>query len=425
MVYIYSILLIIFSVISLPFLFVKGKLHRGILYRFCITKNILKDVITKKIIWVHGVSVGEISLSKPIIEVIREQYPASQLIFSTITKTGNILAKKYIAKNAEQVIYFPFDLKGVVKKFLDRIRPSVVMLLETEIWPNFIYECHRRNIPVLLINGRISDGAFKRYMVIQGLLQHVLEKISLFCMQDEISKAKIITLGAPQERVAVVGNIKFDVTLDEQYVPEKLVILKEYLRARSRKFFIAGSTHPKEEEKLISVFKKIRQEYPRLFFLIAPRHIERSHNILKEVIRYGFKGSLYSSLGRALKEDEDVLILDVIGELRYLYGLADVVFIGGSLVPHGGQNLIEPAVFGKPILVGPYMDNFKDVTKIFLDSDAVIQVKDEDGLYKALLKLLHNPQIMETVGRNAKEVVSRNRGIAMRLMNFIKPYVEL
>lgn len=423
MFFIYDLLLIIFGILSLPRLFIKKRLHGGILSRFYLKKNPLKYTDLKKIIWIHGASVGEISASKSLIENLRRYYPRYRILLSTITKTGYATAKG-IAREDEAVIYFPFDLSFVVRHFICRIQPVLFILLETEIWPNFICACKEKNIPVLLLNGRISERAFKRYLLVRKLLGQVLDKIDLFCMQDETHKDRILKLGADKNRVFITGNIKFDVSVDADYVSERLIAIKEFLTAHKKRFLIAGSTHPKEEAELLGVFKGIRIKYPDLIFLIAPRHIERSARVRREAQDIGFKAEFYSGLNSETLNKADFIILDVMGELKYLYKLADIVFIGGSLVPHGGQNPIEPAVFAKPIIFGPHMENFKTIAGIFIDCGAALQVRDKEMLRKELDNLLGDPGRMASLGEKAEEIVRINRGATGKLIGIIGPYLN-
>lgn len=423
MFFIYNFFLIIFGIFSLPCLLIKRRLHREIFLRFYIKNNFLRNLKAEKLVWLHGASVGEISASKPLIESINKNYPGYRLVISTITKAGNILTRNIVGID-EIVIYFPFDLKFIVESFLDKLKPDVFILLETEIWPNFIYACKQRNIPILLLNGRISDRAFKRYLLIKDLLKVILDKIDLFCMQDEENKSRILALGAPENRIFVTGNIKFDIDLDKDFDLERLNIINEYLKTKNARLIVAGSTHPNEENKLLGVFKRLKSEYPYLFFLIAPRHIERSHSVRRQVSRYGFKSEFYSRLDSRSIRDVDIIILDEIGKLRYLYKLSDIVFIGGSLIPHGGQNPIEPAFFGKPVIFGLYMDNFREITRLFLSQKAALQVQNEEELFKNLSSLLNNPEAMKQLGENAKRVIDSNRGVTDRLMKFISPYLN-
>jgi 3-deoxy-D-manno-octulosonic-acid transferase len=427
MLLIYSFILIIFSVLSLPYFFIKGKLHKGIFDRFFllkkVKKSIFKDLNAKGIIWVHGASVGEISAVKPLIENLRREHPGYIFIFSTITITGNALARR-IAKNNDRVIYFPFDLRFIAENFLNRLKPDLFIALETEIWPNFIAACKKRFIPVLMLNGRISERAFKRYLLVKALMRGVLDKIDLFCMQDESHKVKVIKLGAPEDKVFVTGNIKFDIAPDTSHDCGKLLMIKEYLNSERKQLFVAGSTHPGEESELLRIFKGLKSEFRNLLFLIAPRHIERSVRVKREAVSYGFNVELYSRLNAGAIVDLDIIILDVIGELRYIYELASVVFIGGSLIPHGGQNLIEPAYFSKPVLFGPYMDNFGGISRLFLNQKAAIQVRDADELLIEVTSLIKNPGRMQLLGKKAKETVDLNKGVTDRLMNFIAPYLK-
>jgi len=421
---IYSIILVIYTLLSLPYLFIKGKLHKGVLRRFFANRDLFKNVKSKDVIWMHGASVGEISAASTLVETIRKIYPNYQLVFSTITKTGNTQAKR-IAREDEAVFYFPFDLRFSAKSFLKAIKPNLFIALETELWPNFIDECSLCSIPIILVNGRISDKAFKRYLLAGGFLKKILGKINLFCMQDDSHKDKIIKLGASKDKVFVTGNMKFDVTIDNnRFSSEKLKIISDYLSDSKKRLIIAGSTHPTEETKILDVFKRVKGEFNDLFLFIAPRHIERTEHVKTEVAGYNFSSALYSQLTPDAISKSDIVILDTIGELRYLYELSSVVVMGGSFISHGGQNPIEAAYFSKPVIFGPHMENFKHISNIFLDHKAAIQVKDTEQLLKEIKVLLNNPDNVKVLGERAREVVDKNRGASSQIASFLKPYLN-
>ncbi|MCQ9208522.1 MAG: 3-deoxy-D-manno-octulosonic acid transferase [Omnitrophica bacterium] len=365
----------------------------------------------KKVIWLHAVSVGEAQAVSTLVDQLKASYPNFRLVISTVTKTGNKIARK-LARAEDLIIYSPLDIGFIVRAVVRLINPQALIVAETEIWPNLVAGLAKRKIPVILVNGRLSQGSFKGYKIIRCFLKGVLQRFSLFCMQTKEDAQKIIYLGADEDKVKVTGNMKFDVQLSAlSYQPSVLGLNKE------ERLFIAGSTHRPEERIILEVYKQLIKNYPDLRLLIAPRHIERTQEIEKLVVKFGFKPQRVSKIGETTNS---VLILDTIGQLKSLYAAADIVFIGGSLVRHGGQNPIEPAIFCKPILFGPYMFNFSDVAGVFLKRKAAIMVRDAQELENVSMKLLREPLLSERIGARTREVIQENRGATLRNMELIR-----
>ncbi len=408
----------IFSVFYLPTLIFKGKLHGDFLERFGVYGKEKRAALekAKDPIWIQAVSVGEVALCRSLIPLMRERFPGRPIVFSTITKTGNELAKKLFAKDAV-IIYFPLDFSSVVKKVIRFIRPKVYVMVETEIWPNFLKEIGRNAIPSLLINGRISDRSYGKYELARPFLHKVVKGINSLCMQSNVDADRIIKMGAVPEKVIVTGNMKFDIQNASPGQPAER-IRKQLGLVEGDGLLVAGSTHPGEEEAVLASYAELTKKFSGLKLLIAPRHIERSCDIAVLVKRSGFVPALLSisDTGRS-PDPKSVFILDAIGRLNDFYSIADVVFIGGSLIRHGGQNPIEPAVYGKPIIFGPHMFNFKNISEAFLQKDAAIRVESAEDMTAVLYNLIADANRRSEICKHSKEVVAAYRGATERVLN--------
>jgi 3-deoxy-D-manno-octulosonic-acid transferase len=380
----------------------------------------------KRSIWVHAVSVGEVRAVGKLLESLRRQYPGQPLVLSTITPTGQQLARE-TAGLADHVFYFPFDFPGSIRRTLAKIDPTLVIIAETEIWPNFLRKCRNRKIKVMMVNGRISDRSFPRYRWIRRWLKTVLNYYSVLGMQSEVDRERIESLGASREKVRVFGNLKYDVLSGLQPLESNLT---HVLRA-SQPLWVAASTtatgtaNPaNEEEQVLAAFSILRQSHPELKLLIAPRHPERFVAVEQLVLARGFQcvrrtASNGSHSGTTAPSFTDVLLLDTIGELASIFSFASVVFMGGTLVPRGGHNILEPAAASRAIVFGPYMENFREIASLFLDADAAIQVRDADELASVVSRLLTDAAATATLGENARRIVERNTGATERVMAFL------
>ncbi|MFA5255959.1 MAG: glycosyltransferase N-terminal domain-containing protein, partial [Candidatus Omnitrophota bacterium] len=351
----YDIGFFIFSIIYLPILVFKGKLHGEFPERFGRYAPSKERVLLsgRDRIWIQAVSVGEAAVCKSLIPLLKEKFPGHDLVVSTITKAGNDLAKTLFSKDA-MIIYFPLDFGFAVKRALKYIKPAIYIMIETEIWPNLLNELSRNSIPSVMINGRISDRSIGKYRLVKPFLKTVLSKISSFCMQDTIDAERVVSLGAPSERVKVTGNMKFDAEIPADAVSRDVVRRSLGLNGEEA-LFVAGSTHEGEEEIIVEAFKELIFEFPKLKLLIAPRHINRVENVEKIIKKSGFEPARVSLLNgsrlsgktqEAVKTgiarcERRILVLDTIGHLNEAYSAATLVFIGGSLIEHGGQNPVE------------------------------------------------------------------------------------
>lgn len=422
MIIVYNIIFIILAILYLPIFILRGKFHKDILQRFAAYPKSIKEKLEgKDVIWVHAVSVGEVNAARPLIEKLKRQYPNHRFVISTVTKTGNNQAKR-IASSDDAVIYLPLDLSFIIKKALRMIHPSILILLETEIWPNLIRQAARKNIPIAIVNGRISDRSFPKYMVSRIFVRPFLKDISIFAMQSQKDAQRMEKIGAPPDKIQVSGNLKFDFRIDKKQILEKTEKIRHDLGLQGDMLlFVAGSTHPGEEEQVIWAYKELIKAHPQLRLVIAPRHIERSDSVAKIVEEFGFEPLLFSeaSKRRGSRISNQVIILDTIGDLVPVYSIADVVFVGGSLVKKGGHNIIEPAIFAKPILFGPHIFNFKDISSAFIDREAAILVKDKEALLGAVKKLLANRPSAVRFGEEALRTVLENEGAVEKVVSWI------
>ena len=401
----------------------KGKYRRGIKDRFgkppTEKLSFRKENLT---VWIHAVSVGETAAAAPVANKINEKYPQCSLIFSTTTDTGQNMAKKII-EGAEAIIYFPLDFSFSVKGALDRVDPDVVILTETELWPNFIRIARRRSIKLMLINGRISDDSFRGYSLIKPFMKRVLEKVDCFSMQSEKDKEHIMQLGAIPERVFNSGNTKFD--MDKfQVAPEDRMKMEKHFNPDDKfPVIVAGSTHPDEEEQFLSTFTSIKEEFNGARLILAPRHIKRAEDIASLYEEAGFSTMMRTDMKENIPSNFEVILLDTIGELAEIYSIGDLIFVGGSLVNEGGHNILEPAMQGKMVFFGPHMQNFRANVELVKHYEVGIQVENSDELTEKMLYYLRNRGEMQEKGRQARRMIEENKGAAGRNLRLFEKLI--
>jgi len=366
-----------------------------------------KGVKFNRPIWVHAVSVGEAISVRRLIERLRGIYPEKSFVISTVTPTGNIVARS-IARGPDFVTYLPFDISFITDYVVRKIKPCIFIIAETELWPNLLNSLHKNTVPVAVLNARISDSSFKGYSAVRHIIKPVLEEVNIFCAQSKGDSSKLCSLGVNPAKIEVTGNMKFDQNLENIYDPK---VYREMLGLKEDEvLLVAGSTHPKEEEALLNVYRSLLASYPRLRLLLAPRHPERSDAISSLVKARGFFPQRISTFRDRGQRENEVFILDTIGDLAKFYSAADIVFIGGSLVRRGGHNILEPAFLNKPVLFGPHMFNFRDMAQEFLSNGAALQIMDKDGLTGAIKELLSDNSKVKALVKNAQLVISSNRG---------------
>lgn len=420
----YSVLSLIGLLMASPYFLYKAIRHKkylGSLSQRLGSLPITLNVDAEPSIWIHAVSVGEALTAKALIADLRTQYPRLRLFLSTTTIAGQQVAKKNL-QQVDAVFYFPFDWGFTVRRVLDIVKPRMFVMMETEIWPNLLRECRSRGIKTVVINGRISARSYPRYRLVRPLFRRVLADIDRFCMQSEESARRIIDLGADPKRVTVTGSLKFDSlpapTVISHGRPRELV-LRHFRIAPSRVVLVAGSTMKPEDSVVLRAFARIRSISPGALLVIAPRQRERFAEVERLAAEDGFTVARRSELPIDSEPRTDVVVLDTFGELAQVYQIATLVFVGGSLADYGGHNILEPAIFGKPIVVGPHMHNFREITETFLASQAVVQVQTERELEEALRNLVTDPVRRASLGAAARALVEANRGAKDKTMTVV------
>lgn len=375
-------------------------------------------------LWIHAVSVGEVMAAAPLVREIKRRRPDLPIVVSTVTETGNLTAQRNL-KNIDRVIFFPFDYDFIVRRCIGQIMPRAFIALETEIWPNFLRELNRHRIPAMIVSGRISGRSFKSYYLFRFFFKRVLAHVSWCCMQTRQDAERIISMGADPRRVVVTGNVKFDHQVPP-ISPQEHERLRSELRLRDgQPVFIAGSTHRGEEEIMLQVFREVRQRFPETLLILAPRHPERFDEVAA-LLRDSGLCWVRRTMRSATPDTEPVavILLDTIGELAKVYSLGTVIFIGGSLVPIGGHNVLEPGVFKKPVLFGPHMNNFSEIAAILTSRDAACQVADRDDCIRQVLHLLGDPTLRERIGEAAFAVIQENTGAVAGSVSVLERMME-
>jgi 3-deoxy-D-manno-octulosonic-acid transferase len=371
-------------------------------------------------IWIHAVSVGEVLTARALLPELRERYPKLRLFLSTTTMTGQQIARNNL-QYVDEVFYFPLDFAFIVNRTLKLVKPRLFIMMETEIWPNLLRACDRAGVKTVLVNGRISSRSYPRYRLARPFFRRVLKHVDRFCMQGEESARRVIDIGADRDRVLVTGSLKFD-SLE---IPSAAAdrgrnrVLRYFRMSPDRPVVIAASTVKNEEEPVLEAFQRIRATLSNAILIIAPRKPERFDDVERLAQRAGWNVARRTELRVDAEPRHDVVVLDTIGELAQLYQIATVVFVGGSLADSGGHNILEPAVFGKPIVFGPYMQNFAEIARTFLDNAAAVQVHTGRELEATLLDLLGDPVRRARLGAAARALVEANRGARTKTLTAI------
>ena len=429
MFFLYSLLYTLaFLVMSPLFLLRREKYASGFKQRLGNYPEFEKDA--RPVIWLHCVSVGETNASRPLVDELRAQFPDHRLIFSTTTRTGQELAKNICKDKADAVFYFPFDWKFTVRRALRHFQPAVVLLMETEIWPRFFREVHKSGAKLAIVNGRLSERSFNRYSRFAGFVSRILADVDLALMQNEADADRISELGVDRDKVNITGNLKFDLSIDAADNSLAGQLRERFGFDGSSPLIVAASTHHPEERIVLEAFLNNRIKHkPRIIF--APRHPERFDLVADILGDSGFTFARRSAPETEKDINAEIILLDSIGELRDVYSLADLVFVGGSLIPHGGQSVLEPAAAGRAIVTGPYTHNFDSVVKEFLEGRAIVQLpeteNDEeviDSLTKAFDALLSDSTRRSSLGSNASSVMRLNRGATDRTIKHLTQLIE-
>ncbi len=381
--------------------------------------------------WVHAVSVGEAIAAAPLVEGLHQAYPALPLVVSTVTPTGaRVVAERF--EGTARHRYFPLDFPGAVRRTLAAIDPAFFICMETELWPNTLRALAARGVPTMIANGRLSDRSFRRYRLVRSALRGVLADVRVFAMRSDEDARRIIALGAPPERVAVTGNLKNDAPADPVGAADlwrRLLGL-----ARDQRVWIAGSTHRGEEEAALTAHASAAAEIPGLALVLAPRHPERVNEVLSLIASRGLTAVRRSALPGArrshagsdtghARREPDIIIVDTVGELAQMYTVADVVFVGGSLVPHGGHNVLEAALRRKPVLMGPHTDNFREAAGQLAASGGAVVVRDAAALGLELRRLLADPGLAARRGEAGYESVAAQHGSVRQTLDLVERFL--
>ena len=427
--FLYNVVFAIGFVLLLPHFLLRMRRRGGYAKNFGqrfarYSPEILERLDRERRVWVHAVSVGELFVALKLMKEWRARVPGVRFVLTVNTSTAREIAERELPV-LDVLLYFPADFPWIARRALDAIRPCAIVLVEVELWPNLIRLAHRRGVPVILANGRISDRSFARYAKARFISRRLLPMVDLFCMQSQTDADRIISLGAPPDRVRALGTAKYDVaTADVSGEAAARALLRAAGVLEGDKIILGGSTWAGEEGLLLDVFKGLKTRYRNLVLVLAPRHAERAAEVVHEI-----KANMRTLVRRTeLKPGNppraarpDVFLLDTTGELKNFYSCADVIFIGKSLTQHGGQNIIEPALFAKPIVVGPNMENFKAVMEDFLQAGAVAQIKNLQDLRRTMDDLIADESRRKKMCEAAARVVAEKSGAISRTLDLLDP----
>jgi len=424
----YSLLLTLGLLVLIPHFIYQaiahGKYVDGLSQRLGSLKGI--HASSRPLIWLHCVSVGETQAARPLVKKLRAVFPHHALVVSTITATGQKLAHQVFAGDVDSIFYFPFDWRWTVRRALNAVNPDVVLIMETELWPNFLRECNSRSIPIALVNGRISRQSFRRYRLVRFFLRKILAHLNMAVMQSESDAERIASLGVEPTKLFTAGNLKFDVGTVATSAEGTKELQQRFGISRDVALILAASTHSPEEKIVIEAFKQLRQKQ-KVRLMIAPRRPERFNEVARLLDDSSLRWVRRTSPQQATDSNAEVILLDTIGELPSVYTLATVVFVGGSIVDRGGHNVLEPAAKGACVVTGYHTHNFQAIVQLLNEADAIVQLPPVDierapgCLERELESLLSDHELRNRLGDEAKKIVENNQGAADRIIEIIKP----
>ncbi len=368
----------------------------------------------QKTIWIHALSVGEVTSALPLVSGIRKEMNDVQLVFSASSKEGAKTAEKLLSQDIDYFVSFPFDILPVIHYFLRRIQPDFFILVETDFWPNFLTTLRQKNIPSMLVNGRISAKSMQSYQRFSFFFKPQFNSFQILCMQTEKDRNNLIHLGVDGEKIKTLGNLKFDNAL---FLPSKDKQALSFTMPQHQQLFVAGSTHKGEEEILLKSFQELKSTFPDLYLIIAPRDIRRGKEIQDIASTYQLQGNMRSKINAG---GRDLFILDTIGELGGAYSHCDIAFVGGSLVAKGGHNPIEPAIFATPVLFGPHMEDFSEISEKLLRVQGAFTVFDDEELSITLHRLLKDDTSRNSAGIAAQTCIREQQGVIDRHLSFLQ-----
>ena len=420
----YSFVLCAYFVALIPFISYQRLRHRKPVERIQDRLGKLQPGVNPehdRAIWIHAVSVGEVLASRALLGRLRQRYPTHRLLLSTTTASGQQVARG-LGDAVDGTFYAPFDLSPCIARALDRVTPDLLILIDTEIWPNLLHACRRRGVRTILVNGRMSERSYRGYRIVRPFMRRVLNDLDRVCAQTEVWGSRFVDLGFPREALTITGSLKFD-ALDTSSTRADLHLGDRVLRyfgfTADRPVLIAASTLRGEEEPVLRAFGRIRETTKDAILIVAPRHPERFDEACRIATAFGMEVTRRTDLTLDGPAAAGVVVLDTIGELPRLFQLATLVFVGGSLVPAGGHNLLEPAVFGKPIVFGPHMENFAEIAELFVKHDAAWQIDSARELEAALVTLMADPVRRASLGAGAGALVEAHRGARQRSLHII------
>ena len=425
---IYNIFFILGFLILSPFflyrLITSDRWREGLFRRFGIYPKEIRERLRKgRNIWINAASVGEVKAVTSLVRKIKEANPHHQIVFSTVTRTGNLIARNAMSPETV-VIYFPLDFFFSVRRVISLIKPELFVLVESEIWPNVISQLDRRRIPMALINVRMSNGSFKEYFRARFFVKKIFSKFHRITAPSEKEASKIKALGVDESVIRVVGNLKFEKDGFHEPTPEEVIILRRSLGISEKgEVIIAGSTHAGEEAIITLIFQRMVKTFQDLSLILAPRHPERALEVARMVEAHGLSYQFRTDLDCDRKSQ--VLIVDTVGELERLYSIADIVFMGKSLTKKGGQNLLEPARFGKCIVFGPHMENFADIAALFMESRGAVQIQGARELEAILFELLRNRELRAEYGSRAREILKTHQGALQKNLDLLQAMIQV
>lgn len=407
--------------LALPFIFIRlaWRSLRAPVYRKRVGERLgYYPYKLEKCIWVHAVSVGETIAAVPLIKALKAAHPELQMLVTTMTPTGAERVKAAFGDTVTHA-YIPYDLPGAMQRFIAAMHPVICVIMETELWPNLLFVCQRNNVPVCLVNARLSEKSARGYHMIAPLTAQMLQRINMIAAHGQVDADRLIALGAIKERMVVTGNIKFDIEIPGDIIANSISLRNEL--SKDRFIWIAASTHEGEEEIILAAHQKLRLTNPDALLMLVPRHPARFDAIAK-LAEQSFVIAR-RSLKQPCTKDTAVYLGDTMGELLLMYGAADVALVAGSLIPRGGHNMLEPGALAKPILTGPHLFNFAEISELFVSARALTKVNDADSLAAQLVYLMQHPQEQKQMGERALQVVAANRGALEKQVTLVCSFI--
>ncbi len=371
-------------------------------------------------LWLHSVSVGETVAAAPLIRQIRKDFPELPVVITTMTPTGSERVKTLFGDSVFHV-YVPYDIPGAVNRFLERVKPRLTLIMETELWPNLVHCCHQKDIPLVVVNARLSERSARGYRKFPSLSKEMLGKIDLIAAQTAGDGERFVGLGLAQKRLVVTGSIKFDIEIPQPVIQSAEALRNEW--GDHRPVWVAASTHEGEDGQILAAHKQLLKDNPSLLLLLVPRHPERFDQVARLVKGEGFS-SVRRSLAESVAAGVSVMLCDTMGELLLFYAASDVAFVGGTLVETGGHNFLEPAAIGVPIVSGPYRFNFSEISRLLITAGAMITVDQGDQLAEAVQPILGNPDLKAKMAAAGQKVVAENRGAQQRVLDQVKVFLR-